>query len=105
MTLAFGSKSVNVSVDAENASFSQGYGVYPLCLQITLTPVHLLPILKHFVGPPAGGPHGHQPGVSRSGPRAGAAAAVGPELSAVLRNLLEAKDCAVRAVVTGRPEA
>jgi hypothetical protein len=38
MTLVFGNKSLNVSVDAENASFSQGYGVYPLNLQITLTP-------------------------------------------------------------------
>lgn len=38
MTLTFGSRTINVSVDAENASFSQGYGVYPLGLQITLTP-------------------------------------------------------------------
>jgi hypothetical protein len=38
MTLAFGSRTINVSVDAENASFSQGYGIYPLGLQVTLTP-------------------------------------------------------------------
>lgn len=37
MTLSFGGRTVNVSVDAENASFSQGYGIYPLNLQITLT--------------------------------------------------------------------
>jgi hypothetical protein len=38
MTLTFGSRTVNVNIDAENASFSQGYGVYPLGFQVTLTP-------------------------------------------------------------------
>jgi hypothetical protein len=38
MTLTFAGKTVGVSVDAENASFSRGYGVYPLNLQIRLTP-------------------------------------------------------------------
>jgi hypothetical protein len=38
MTLSFGGKTIGVSVDAENAGFSQGYGVYSLRLQVTLTP-------------------------------------------------------------------
>lgn len=38
MTLSFDSKTVSVAVDAENARFSQGFGIYPLTLQLTLTP-------------------------------------------------------------------
>jgi hypothetical protein len=38
MTLTFGSRTINVNVDAENAGFSRGYGVFPLGLQLTLTP-------------------------------------------------------------------
>jgi hypothetical protein len=38
MTLTFGGKTIGVNVDGENASFTQGYGVYPLGLQVTLTP-------------------------------------------------------------------
>ena len=38
MTLSFSNRTVNVAIDAENAHFSQGFGIYPLTLQLTLTP-------------------------------------------------------------------
>jgi hypothetical protein len=37
MTLSFGNRTVNVVIDAENARFSQGFGIYPLTLQLTIT--------------------------------------------------------------------